>query len=70
MATMVIFILVLLFGPSVISLPFVAMFFSDKEIKVSKSLVMLYIGIMSILTLVWAFVLTTQIDGTPIHFNI
>ena len=67
---MVIFILVLLFGPLVISLPFIAMIFSDKEIKVSKTMLTGYIIVMFILTLIWIFVFTTQIDSTPIHFNL
>lgn len=62
------FILVLLFGPIVITSPFLALFLIG--VVPDKIFWKYFIIIEVLLTLIWSFVFLTQIQGTPLHIDI
>ena len=63
-----IFILVLLFGPLVITFPFLALFLIG--VVPIKKIWKYVIIIEVILTSIWSFILLTQVQGTPLHIDI
>ena len=64
----VIFILVLLLGPFILSLPFLGLFKVSND-PLPRSFYWIYFIFILIITIIWAWVMLTQIEGTPIHIS-
>lgn len=60
----IIFLLIVLFGPTVISIPFVSMFSIDK--KLTKKFWIIYAIIIFVITLIWGYIWMTMIPGNPL----
>ena len=61
-------ILIMLFGPVVITFPFLALFLIS--VVPDKKFWKYVIIIEVLLTLIWSFVFLTQVKGTPLHIDI
>lgn len=60
----IIFILIVIFGPSTISVPFVSLYSINN--KITKKFWIVYSVIDLIITLIWSYIWLTQIPGRPI----
>lgn len=61
-------ILIMVFAPTVIILPFIMFFLIDKKLSKHQKIFVIIFDI--IITLIWDFIWLTQINGVPVHFNI